>query len=66
MLELRVEAIVNGTEHTVITPFEVDDFEFHFDWLMERSKREIMRLVKAQNILKQAPKPSETHEEQYE
>lgn len=55
MRELRVEAIVNGTKHTVVTRFEVDDFESHFDWMMERSKYEIMRLVKATNAPGERP-----------
>lgn len=47
--ELRIEAIVDGTVHTTITPFEDDDFEPRFDYLMEQSRREIVRLVKAHN-----------------
>lgn len=50
MKELRVEAIVDGTVHTAVTPFEDDDFESRFDYLMEQSRREILRLVKAHGV----------------
>ena len=50
MKELRVEAIVDGTVHTAVTPFEDDDFESRFDYLMEQSRREIVRLVKAHGV----------------
>lgn len=50
MKELRVEAIVDGTKHTAVTPFEDDDFESRFDYLMEQSRREILRLVKAHGV----------------
>lgn len=49
MKELRVEATVNGTIHTAVTPFDPDDFTSQFDWLMERSRLEIVRLVEAHN-----------------
>lgn len=49
MKELRVLAIVDGTIHIVITPFEDDDFESRFDYLMEQSRREILRLIKSKN-----------------
>lgn len=47
MKELRVEAIVDGTVHTAVTTFEDNDFISRFDYLMEKSRREIVRLVKA-------------------
>ena len=47
MKELRVEAIVDGTVHAAVTPFDDDDFKSLFDYLMEESRIEILRLVKA-------------------
>jgi hypothetical protein len=51
MKKLRVEATVNGMKHTAVTPFYDDDFTSQFDWLMEWSRREIVRLVEAHNVL---------------
>lgn len=45
--ELRVEVASDGETHTVSTPFEEDDFESRFDYLMDQSRQEIKRLVKA-------------------
>lgn len=50
MKELQVETIVNGEVHHAVIPFEPDDFESIFDSLMERSKSEILRLVKANRL----------------
>jgi len=48
MKELRVEALVDGVAHTVVVPFQEDDFESRFEFLMEHAMREIKKLVKAQ------------------
>lgn len=46
MKELRIEILVDGVEHTVLTPVYDDDFESRFDYVMERVKREVLLLVK--------------------
>lgn len=46
MKELRIEILVDGVEHTVLTPVYDDDFESRFDYVMEQVKREVLSLVK--------------------
>lgn len=46
--ELKVEAIVDGMTNTITVPFEDDDFESRFEYLMEYAMREIKKLVKIQ------------------
>jgi len=48
MKELRVDAIIDGTTHTISIPTEADDFESRFEMMMERCMHEIKRMVKAQ------------------
>ena len=51
MKELHVEAIVDGTKHIAVMPFEDDHFESLFDYMMEEAKLEIRRRVKAKGPL---------------
>lgn len=50
--EASVEVIVDGVKHTTVARIEVDDFESRFDWFMEKSRLEILRLVKAHGKLR--------------
>lgn len=47
MRELRVETTVDGVFHATVIPFDDDDFDSHFDHLMNVSRLEIIKLVKA-------------------
>jgi hypothetical protein len=47
---LRVEATVNGIRHSNEQPFDDCDFESAFDRLMDRSKRELNKIIKAHGI----------------
>lgn len=47
---LRVEATVDGIRHSNEQLFDDCDFESAFDRLMERSKHELNRIIKANGI----------------
>lgn len=43
--QLRVEILTDGLRYETTESFDVDDFESRFDYMIEVSRREILRLV---------------------